>query len=99
MPALNIKQLRSETLGTDHVNHLNNAGASLVPNPVHHTVQRHLELERTLGGYEAAEKSHDEIQQCYSHVGQIIGSQPHNIYRKRYQFLPFGPLIYKIFSR
>ena len=79
MPALNIKQLRSETLGTDHVNHLNNAGASLVPNPVHHTVQRHLELERTLGGYEAAEKSHDEIQQCYSHVGQIIGSQPHNI--------------------
>ena len=79
MSTLNIRQLRSETLGTDHVNHLNNAGASLVPNPVHETIQRYLELERTLGGYEAAEKCYLEIQQCYSQVGRIIGSQPHNI--------------------
>lgn len=79
MSALNIKQLRSETLGTEHVNHLNNAGASLVPNPVHQKILEHLELERTLGGYEAAENCFDEIQNSYRAIGQLIGSQPHNI--------------------
>ena len=79
MSALNIKQLRSETLGTEHVNHLNNAGASLVTNSVHKKILEHLELERTLGGYEAAENCFGEIQNSYRAIGQLIGSQPHNI--------------------
>ena len=79
MSVLNIKQLRSETLGTKHVNHLNNAGASLVANSVHKKILEHLELERTLGGYEAAENCFGEIQNSYRAIGQLIGSQPHNI--------------------
>jgi len=79
LSVLNIKQLRSETLGTKHVNHLNNAGASLVTNSVHKKILEHLELERTLGGYEAAENCFGEIQNSYRAIGQLIGSQPHNI--------------------
>ncbi|MBH15753.1 MAG: aminotransferase [Gemmatimonadetes bacterium] len=79
MSVLNIKQLRSETLGTEHVNHLNNAGASLIPDPVHHKVLEYLEKERSLGGYEVADQCHMELENCYSYVGGIVGSEPHNI--------------------
>ncbi len=51
---LNIEKLRADTLGIEHVTHFNNAGASLMPQPVVQAMTQHLELEARIGGYEAA---------------------------------------------
>ncbi len=58
---LKIAQLRADTPACAHKIHLNNAGASLQPNPVLKAVYRHLELESQLGGYEAADAMAAEI--------------------------------------
>jgi cysteine desulfurase / selenocysteine lyase len=42
---IDLEQARHETPGCQHVTHLNNAGASLMPDPVLRAVTDHLELE------------------------------------------------------
>lgn len=79
MTTLDIDRLRSETPGTRQVNHLNNAGAGLMPNPVCRTIVEHLELESQIGGYEAAEKRREEIEAVYRALGQLIGADIGNI--------------------
>ena len=62
MTPLDIDRLRAETPGTRTVNHLNNAGASLMPDPVRETVLEHLDLEARIGGYEAEAARDSELQ-------------------------------------
>ena len=61
--ALHLARWRADTPGCTARVHLNNAGAALVPRPVAEAVSRHLALESTLGGYEAAESVADAIEQ------------------------------------
>ena len=56
---------RSETPGCAHRNHLNNAGAALMPSPVIRAIEDHLRLEPTIGGYEAAEERAPEARRAY----------------------------------
>jgi selenocysteine lyase/cysteine desulfurase len=42
---IDLERARRETPGCEHVIHLNNAGASLMPDPVLRAVTDHLELE------------------------------------------------------
>ncbi len=49
-----VARLRDETPSCNKVIHFNHAGASLMPDPVFRAVTEHLELERKIGGYEAA---------------------------------------------
>ncbi|HIF23178.1 MAG TPA: aminotransferase, partial [Gemmatimonadetes bacterium] len=79
MTTLDVDRLRRETPGTTRVNHLNNAGAGLMPDPVYRTVVEHLELESQIGGYEAADKRRDEIAAVYRSVGRLIGADARNI--------------------
>lgn len=79
MTPLDIDRLRAETPGTRFVNHLNNAGASLMPDPVHQTVVEHLDLEARIGGYEAEAARHTEIRSVYNSVGMLIGAHPENV--------------------
>ena len=79
MTSLDIEQLRNDTPGTRTVNHLNNAGSSLMPNPVLETVLEHLELESRIGGYEAEAARHSEIRSVYDSVGALIGADPDNV--------------------
>jgi selenocysteine lyase/cysteine desulfurase len=79
MTTLDVDRLRRETLGTTRVNHLNNAGAGLMPDPVYRTIVEHLELESQIGGYEAADKRRDEIAAVYRSVGRLIGADARNI--------------------
>ncbi|RED53696.1 aminotransferase class V-fold PLP-dependent enzyme [Aestuariispira insulae] len=67
-----LDQARRETPGCKHVTHLNNAGAALMPQPVLHTQISHLELEATIGGYEAAEREQDRIEAVYDSIAQLI---------------------------
>ena len=79
MTPLDVDRLRAETSGTRTVNHLNNAGASLMPDPVRETVLEHLDLEARIGGYEAEAARQAELQSVYDWVGALIGADPQNV--------------------
>jgi selenocysteine lyase/cysteine desulfurase len=59
--------------------HLNNAGASLMPDPVLQAVQKHLELESEVGGYEAADGARDDIEAVYANLAKLLGTRASNI--------------------
>lgn len=74
-----IQQFRDDTPGVAHGNHLNNAGAALVPEPVLQTMQQYLQLEAKMGGYEAAALIKEERKAFYEAVGQLISAEPDHI--------------------
>jgi selenocysteine lyase/cysteine desulfurase len=59
--------------------HLNNAGASLPAPGVIDAITQHLELEATIGGYEAADARQADINGFYASVAKLLNTQPHNI--------------------
>src|SRR5690606_24872735 len=59
--------------------HLNNAGASLMPRPVHQAVSMHLQREVMHGGYEAAAGAAEAIERTHADVGALIGASGRNI--------------------
>ena len=68
-----LQRARMETPGCEHVLHFNNAGASLMPQPVLDATIAHLQLEAQMGGYEAAEQAHDSLEHFYDAVATLIG--------------------------
>jgi selenocysteine lyase/cysteine desulfurase len=74
-----LKAWRDDTPGCSRLVHLNNAGAALAPRPVREAVRAHLDLEDTLGGYEAAETAIDSLRAAYEAVGRVLGAGPHNV--------------------
>ncbi len=68
-----LQRARMETPGCEHVLHFNNAGASLMPQPVLDATIAHLQLEAQIGGYEAAEQAHDSLEHLYDAVATLIG--------------------------
>lgn len=79
MDAMTLQQLRAETPGCAQRIHLNNAGASLPPQTVLHTMQDYLALEAEIGGYEAADAKASEIAGFYTAVARLLGAHPRNI--------------------
>lgn|SRR5690606_9260766 len=59
--------------------HLNNAGASLMPRPVHQAIVQHLQREVSLGGYEAADLARDAIHKAHDDVARLIGATARNV--------------------
>lgn len=74
-----VQKFRQETIGCQHVNHLNNAGASLMPDVVTKAIVDHIELEAKVGGYEAAGRRSDELPKLYASVAKLLGTKPTNI--------------------
>ena len=73
MSTIDVAKARRDTPGCASVVHLNNAGASLMPDVVLNTVIEHLELEARIGGYEAAAREHDRVEAVYDSVALLIG--------------------------
>lgn len=69
---LDIDKLRSETPGCAHVKHFNNAGASLLAEPVLHAVTDYLKDEALYGGYETAAKRKQELEATYGLIAKLI---------------------------
>ena len=68
-----LARVRDDTPGCSHVLHLNNAGASLMPEPVLDACTEHLLLESRIGGYEAAEFALEAREHTYAAVADLLG--------------------------
>ena len=74
-----LRQWRADTPGCNSRIHLNNAGAGLMPAPVLRSTIAHLELEATLGGYEAADACAGQIERCYEDIAALLNTAPRNV--------------------
>ncbi len=74
-----IRQWRADTPGCEHVIHLNNAGASLMPRPVLQAMIDHLQREAITGAYESADDVTAAVDETYAQVARLIGAHPRNI--------------------
>jgi selenocysteine lyase/cysteine desulfurase len=59
--------------------HFNHAGTSLTPRPVLARVQRHLELEAEIGGYEAEGAVESELDDLPPTIARLLGAQPSEV--------------------
>lgn len=78
-PLLPVAALRADTPGCESVIHFNNSGCGLLPAPVLQVMLDHLNLEATIGGYEAAAARAAQVGEFHAAIGDLIGSAPGNI--------------------
>lgn len=76
---MNIEQLRADTPGVEQLIHFNNAGAALMPDSVLKVITEHLQLEASLGGYEAAGRRAPALENVYGAIARLINAQPGEI--------------------
>ena len=76
---LDIDALRAMTPGCAHRNHLNNAGAALLSTTTLSAMRHHLELEATIGGYEAEAAAAERIDDTYGALGELLGASASEI--------------------
>ena len=74
-----IERARRETPGCAHVLHFNNAGASLIPQPVFDAVSHYQLTEAHYGGYETARQLHDQVEHVYDAAARLLHCQPDEI--------------------
>ena len=74
-----LEKWREHTPGVRRRIHLNNAGASLMPDTVVRAITRYLEREAEEGGYELAAQQRGAIDAAYSAVASVVGAAPRNI--------------------
>jgi selenocysteine lyase/cysteine desulfurase len=77
--ASQVAAWRADTPGCAHRNHLNNAGAALMPQLVIDAITDHVRLESEIGGYEAADARADEVEAGYDAIAELIGTRRANI--------------------
>jgi len=78
-PSIDVDALRALTPGCEQVVHLNNAGASLSPDPVVDAVVDHLRLEASTGGYEAASLVAERTERTYEAVAELLHARADQI--------------------
>jgi len=76
---MDIARIRAETPGCTQVLHFNNAGASLPPDAVYQAVVDYLELERRMGGYEAAAQARGRLDHFYTAFPTLLNCEPEEI--------------------
>ncbi len=77
--SFDLVRARAETPGVSHVVHFNNAGCSLPPRPVVEAMIAHLELEATIGGYEAHDARRDAVERPYRALARLLNADPDEI--------------------
>jgi len=70
---LDVDKARRDTPGCEEVLHFNNAGSSLMPDPVLRATVGHLELEARIGGYEAAAREEEALERVYGASARMLG--------------------------
>lgn len=76
---LDINLIREQCTRCNSLIHFNNAGSALSPDIVTQTVIAHLQREQELGGYEAAQAAHDQIEAFYPAMAKLLHCKPEEI--------------------
>ncbi len=71
---IDLAAVRADTPGAAFVTHFNNAGASLVPQPVLDTVVGYLNEEARFGGYEVADAHAEDLRAVYATLAELVGA-------------------------
>src|SRR3954465_2461551 len=71
--SFDVARARRETPGCVNVLHFNNAGDSLMPQPVLDATIGHLQLEAAIGGYEAADHEEARLERFYGAAAELLG--------------------------
>ena len=74
-----LDKWRADTPGCFTRNHLNNAGAGLMPTPVVRAIHNHIDLEAQIGGYEASDMEQARIDKVYRSIASLIGAESRNV--------------------
>jgi selenocysteine lyase/cysteine desulfurase len=97
---IDLRRARRETPGCRTVLHFDNAGASLMPQPVLDATIAHLRLEAEIGGYAAAARSRPEIERVYDAAAALVNCRRDEIavvenatraWDMAFYALPLGP--------
>jgi selenocysteine lyase/cysteine desulfurase len=70
--SLDIARLRAETPACAGLIHFNNAGSSLMPQPIYQATIDHMALEQTIGGYEAAGVADAALEDFYDAFAALL---------------------------
>ena len=70
--SLDIARLRAETPACAGLIHFNNAGSSLMPQPIYQATIDHMALEQTIGGYEAAGAADAALEDFYDAFAALL---------------------------
>ncbi|WP_308257450.1 aminotransferase class V-fold PLP-dependent enzyme [Pseudonocardia lacus] len=76
---LDVEALRAQTPGCAHRTHLNNAGAALMSTATLAAMTDQLQLEATIGGYEAAARAEEHIAATYLALAELVGGRAGDI--------------------
>lgn len=79
VPRIDVGKVRAETPSCSNVLHFNNAGASLMPREVFHSLQKVLQDENELGGYEAERRAADDLAAFYTEFAGLLNAEPDEI--------------------
>ncbi len=79
MTTRSLVDLRADTPGTTHRNHLDNAGAGLMPRPVIDAISDHIALEAEIGGYQAARARQREVETVYDDIAALLEAPSRNV--------------------
>jgi cysteine desulfurase / selenocysteine lyase len=74
-----IERARRETPGCADIMHFNNAGSSLMPQPVLDATIEYLQLEAQIGGYETAEHEQARLEHAYDAAATLLNCTPEEI--------------------
>ena len=69
---IDLAAVRADTPNCENLLHFNNAGASLVPQPVYDSVIDHLDLEQLIGAYEAEDAASATLEDFYDAIAQML---------------------------
>ena len=67
-----IAKARAETPACEKLIHFNNAGASLMPQPVARSLHAYLDQEEHIGGYETVGREHEALEHFYQATAKLL---------------------------
>jgi len=75
MTTIDIARLRADTPTCEQQIYFNNAGSSLMPNPVYQAVLDHLALEQRVGGYAAEDDAEPVLEDFYDAFATMLNCE------------------------
>jgi len=77
--AIDLNQVRADTLAVNRQSFLHSAGSSLMPKPVVEAMIDHIRLEEQVGGYAAADQMQARLDSVYASVAALLNAAPDEI--------------------